>query len=226
MYLYLRIRIKRLCKLTMYLGENTLIFASKIQLKSNHSILSQFSLLGEFNWKIVGQRPIQKIAPFNLPIHLILAVQSLSEYQTFENRKHSKSGRFEGRNVEWSPIQNPVIFFRCHLKTGPFHIQPNYDNSKSRHFRIWYPHSPTKFIKLTIFCFLNQILGPPKKRDGRDIVKEMFKKAREHGAEAVDPAAMGKGRYKMTSYGHSQMASNMLCISTSFSVLRAPKSWS
>jgi hypothetical protein len=34
-----------------------------------------------------------------------------------------------------------------------------------------------------------QILGPPKKKDGRDFVKEMFKKAREHGAEAVDPAS-------------------------------------
>ncbi len=36
-----------------------------------------------------------------------------------------------------------------------------------------------------------QILGPPKKKDGRDFVKEMFKKAREHGAEAVDPSSMG-----------------------------------
>jgi hypothetical protein len=36
-------------------------------------------------------------------------------------------------------------------------------------------------------------LGPPipKKKDGRDFVKEMFKKAKEHGAEAVDPSSMG-----------------------------------
>ena len=31
-----------------------------------------------------------------------------------------------------------------------------------------------------------QILGP-KKKEGADFVKHMFKKAREHGAEAVDP---------------------------------------
>ena len=41
-----------------------------------------------------------------------------------------------------------------------------------------------------------QILGPPKKKDGRDFVKEMFKKAREHGAEAVDPSSMGKVTFK------------------------------
>jgi len=35
-----------------------------------------------------------------------------------------------------------------------------------------------------------QILGP-KKKDGADFVKHMFKKAREHGAEALDPNAAG-----------------------------------
>ena len=34
-----------------------------------------------------------------------------------------------------------------------------------------------------------QILGPAKKKDGADFVKHMFKKAKEHGAEAVDPSA-------------------------------------
>ena len=39
-----------------------------------------------------------------------------------------------------------------------------------------------------------QILGPSKKKEGADFVKHMFKKAREHGAEAVDPgAASGQG---------------------------------
>jgi len=36
-----------------------------------------------------------------------------------------------------------------------------------------------------------QIIGPPKKKEGADFVKHMFKKAREHGAEAVDPGAAG-----------------------------------
>ncbi len=36
-----------------------------------------------------------------------------------------------------------------------------------------------------------QILGPSKKKEGADFVKHMFKKAREHGAEAVDPGAPG-----------------------------------
>ena len=39
-----------------------------------------------------------------------------------------------------------------------------------------------------------QILGPPKKKDGRDFVKEMFKKAREHGAEAIDPSTSGQNQ--------------------------------
>ena len=36
-----------------------------------------------------------------------------------------------------------------------------------------------------------QILGPSKKKDGADFVKHMFKKAKEHGAEAVDPGSAG-----------------------------------
>ena len=36
-----------------------------------------------------------------------------------------------------------------------------------------------------------QILGPGKKKDGADFVKHMFKKAKEHGAEAVDPGSGG-----------------------------------
>jgi UBX domain-containing protein 1 len=32
-----------------------------------------------------------------------------------------------------------------------------------------------------------QILGPTRKKEGSDFVKQMFKKARENGAEAVDP---------------------------------------
>ena len=36
-----------------------------------------------------------------------------------------------------------------------------------------------------------QIIGPPKKKEGADFVKHMFKKAREHGAEAVDPGTAG-----------------------------------
>lgn len=39
-----------------------------------------------------------------------------------------------------------------------------------------------------------QILGPAKNKEnkeGADFVKQMFKRAREHGAEAVDPGAMG-----------------------------------
>lgn len=36
-----------------------------------------------------------------------------------------------------------------------------------------------------------QILGPSKKKEGADFVKHMFKKAKEHGAEAVDPNAPG-----------------------------------
>ena len=32
-------------------------------------------------------------------------------------------------------------------------------------------------------------MGPAKKKDGADFVKHMFKKAKEHGAEAVDPSA-------------------------------------
>ena len=33
-----------------------------------------------------------------------------------------------------------------------------------------------------------QILGPPKKKKGEEFVKDLFKKARESGAEAVDPS--------------------------------------
>jgi len=32
-----------------------------------------------------------------------------------------------------------------------------------------------------------EVLGPPKKKEGAEFVKHMFKKAREHGAESVDP---------------------------------------
>lgn len=38
-----------------------------------------------------------------------------------------------------------------------------------------------------------QILGPPKKK-GEDLVKELFKRARESGAEQVDPGAPGSSR--------------------------------
>ena len=49
-----------------------------------------------------------------------------------------------------------------------------------------------------------QILGPSKKKDGADFVKHMFKKAKEHGAEAVDPnsgAAGGPGASRMAFTG-------------------------
>jgi len=36
-----------------------------------------------------------------------------------------------------------------------------------------------------------QILGPPKKKGGSEFVKDLFKRAREHGAEAVDPSTSG-----------------------------------
>jgi len=49
-----------------------------------------------------------------------------------------------------------------------------------------------------------QILGPPKKKDGRDFVKEMFKKAREHGAEAVDQTSAGGESFsKLNQYNFS-----------------------
>ena len=38
-----------------------------------------------------------------------------------------------------------------------------------------------------------QILGPPKKKPGADFVKDMFRKARQHGAEAVDPSTSKGG---------------------------------
>jgi len=36
-----------------------------------------------------------------------------------------------------------------------------------------------------------QVLGPSKKKEGADFVKHMFKRAREHGAEALDPNTPG-----------------------------------
>jgi hypothetical protein len=37
--------------------------------------------------------------------------------------------------------------------------------------------------------FANKVLGPPKSKTGADLVQEMLKKAKESGAEAVDPSS-------------------------------------
>jgi len=44
-----------------------------------------------------------------------------------------------------------------------------------------------------------QILGPPKKK-GSEFVKDLFKKAREHGAEAVDPSNPKAGSSKSSAF--------------------------
>ena len=41
-----------------------------------------------------------------------------------------------------------------------------------------------------------QILGPPKKKTGAGFVKDVFKKAREAGAEAVEPGTSGTSARK------------------------------
>ncbi len=43
---------------------------------------------------------------------------------------------------------------------------------------------PTSYINFVLYCLL-QILGPPKKK-GADFVSQMFKMAKESGAEAVE----------------------------------------
>ena len=50
------------------------------------------------------------------------------------------------------------------------------------------------------YYFLIKVLGPSKKKTGADLVQEMLKKAKESGAEAVDPSSRPSGSSKPTAF--------------------------